>query len=153
MVHMTNIIGFISSFINVTTINLCWMVDQRVLSLPCRRYCDILINEYELRVMLFTSCVYCTRYELIFAYELRVIAWLLLHDLRVAFCVAAYIRSYDLHFLCEFRVLLIARVTFQLWVVIKIKMIKMIKLHGNEVMIKNYFFRSLFGVNLAVWSA
>ena len=108
---------------------------------------------YELQLNILRSCVYCTSYELRFAYELPVTVYctsyelLLLHELRVIVYCTRYellfitrVTSYFLHtsygliFICEWRV------TYN-----KKKDDKAV--YDNKVMLKNYL-RSLFDEEL-----
>ena len=81
---------------------------------------DILINE--LRVNILTSCVYCTSYELLLTYELRVAVYLTSYELLSLqeLAVTVYCRSYELLFIAQvtsyflhtsYKLLFIARVT------------------------------------------
>ena len=68
-------------------------------------FCDILNNE--LRVIILTSCVYCTSYELWVVFTARVKSYCLLHELQVTF----YMRVTRYCLLHMLRVTLIVRVT------------------------------------------
>ena len=127
---------------------------------------------HELRV---TSYFYCTSYELLFAYELRVTVnctsyeLLSLHELRVivyctsyellfivritSYCLLHELRvtvsytSYELHFACELRVNLYMWVTSYLLIMSYNKDKDDKAVYYNKVMLKNYL-RSLFDKEL-----
>ena len=118
-----------------------------------------LLFAYELRV---TVC--CTSYELLFTYELRVTAYstsyelLLLHELRVI----VYYTSYELLFIARFtsyflhtsyELLFIARVTSYFLNVSYSKYKDDKAVYYNKVMIKNYSLGSFFDKELGTREA
>ena len=102
---------------------------------------------HELRV---TSCFYCTSYELLFAYELRVTVYCTSYKLLFTYNlrVTVYYTSYELLCAYELRVNLYMQV-MSYFLTKSYNNDKDDKaVYENKVMIKNYSLRSLFDKEL-----
>ena len=90
-------------------------------------------TSYELWVIILTSCIYCTSYELIFACQLP---------------ATLYCTSYELPFICDLRVSINCTKYGLLfnWVPKKINMIELLRWCYD----KNYYLESLFDKDLGV---